>query len=230
VVPNVSITDQERAAALVHAPAAPFHRSTQVAPLAVPTPQPPSPAGMPADQTSTSVERLLSAADLAVAWQAWCDVLEAIRAGQAPALSEAGYQDLHCRLLTACQARAEAAAAETQALWRQLADLVQPWLSLQALTATDAETLGQLCRRLQRLGPALGLDQGKTWPVVAIVALVFVASAAGWLLAGSGVRTADLGAMDGWAWAQRHPLVVLGVAIPAVLGTTLLLLKRLLRA
>jgi hypothetical protein len=173
-------------------------------------------------------------ASLIQAWREWTGVVEHSVAGRHARFNELGYRDLYHRLSVACESHRLGASEAAQTLFRKMAEVLKPWLTLQSLTSTDRETLASLCRRCKQIDGELGLVKKTSWPW-AVAMIVLVASGGlGWLLIqdSSRFRFLDIPTFASW-WSfleKKDPVVCLAVLLPLVVGVSLFLLKRLLRS
>jgi serine/threonine protein kinase len=98
-------------------------------------------------------------------WMRWTTMVEEImRRPDLPPCDEQTYQVLYRTLLEGCAAHAKHASAQDRTRLGQLAELVQPWMSLRVLTRTEATLLQDLARQAREGGEALGLrGESSSW-------------------------------------------------------------------
>jgi eukaryotic-like serine/threonine-protein kinase len=174
--------------------AAPAEESVEEpVPGPVPGGDSPSAAG-PLASTATPPKRRhdseISKGDVFVElWRRWTGVIDAILRGGKPHLSESDYRALHAQLLESCRTQVDVNGVPGELLDRA-AQLAAPWLSLQTLAATDAETLSSLCQRCQQVGAQLGVSNGTVHVAVwAAGVLALVGGAILFWLLGAGRAT-----------------------------------------
>jgi serine/threonine protein kinase len=173
--------------------------------------------------TYTKPEPFVPDLSLLEAWQQWTALIESGCGGKNPRIQEVvAYQDLHQRLLEGCRAGAQ------HPLFRQMAEIVEPWLLPQTLAATDRETLASLWLRCQQINEKLGISKRNIWPLVAILIGVIILAGIGWLLTqGAGrIRTLPIVGMA-WSFVASHPILSLAVVLPLVILGAIILLGRL---
>jgi serine/threonine protein kinase len=189
------------------------------------------PAGIP---IRADAESLKVGASLIQAWREWTEVVEQSMASRHSGFNELGYGDLYRRLMVACEAHTLGANQAERTLFRRMAEVLKPWLTLQSLASTDRETLASLCRRCKQIDGELGLVKKNWWPwTVALIVLV-ASGGLGWLLIqdSSRSRFLDIPTFASW-WSfleKKDPVVCLAVLLPLVVGVSLFLLKRFLRS
>jgi eukaryotic-like serine/threonine-protein kinase len=158
------------------------------------------------------------------AWDAWHTVLAALAIGTAPAVSAANYKSLHAALLAALRIGAAGdASQQSQCLER----LVEPWVSLQILAATDPLTLRDLMVRSTRIACELGACPVPAAALprwLAGVLLLMLVLAVGGIsslhLTGGRVTWHTPSLQSAWLFVQGNPVVSLALLLPAtVLGT-----------
>jgi hypothetical protein len=89
-------------------------------------------------------------------WRLWTSVVEALFRGRTPEMNEAIYRELHRRFLKECRTYAGRGAADQRVLVQNMADLVQPWLSLASFPTGDRATLTSLHAKCRQLNAAMG--------------------------------------------------------------------------
>jgi eukaryotic-like serine/threonine-protein kinase len=167
------------------------------------------------------------------AWDAWHAVLAAVAIGTAPPIAPADYKTLHASLLRALRAGAQGDASRHDHCQR-LESLVEPWVSLQILAATDPATLRDLMVRSRRIAHALGACAA---PVVAVprwltfALLTMLALAVGAIsslqLAGGRVTWHAPSLQSAWLFVQANPVVSLTLLLPATVLVAFYGLSRL---
>jgi hypothetical protein len=163
-------------------------------------------------------------------WRRWVEVIEAIAAGRDPGLRETAYRALHAQIMAGIGTQIRQTDADT--VWQRLENLVAPWLTLDALAATDPQTIGSLVGRCRASGRQLGLTAGSRsrgiWALCAVV--LFIVAALGTFLVGySGISLnfSGLSAAALWRFCQAHPMVVIVSLVGLV---SLFFAPRLLRS
>jgi hypothetical protein len=144
-----------------------------------------------------------------------------------------GYRAVHVALLELCRAGADGPAGARPPVLVRLESLVEPWLTPQALQATDRQTLASLLGQCNRLDRELGGRRGGALRRCAgLLAVVGGAAAGGWFLNQTYYWTARVEptARWLWQWMMDRPLLCVSVAAPAVLAAALFTLARCLRA
>src|SRR5262249_32577877 len=156
-------------------------------------------------------------------WRLWAGVIDELAAGRSAGLAEAGYRALHRDLLEACR-------ATPGPLGQQIAELVQPWMTLPTLQGIDRATLAGLPKKVHALADKLGDVNRASWPWLIGAFFLFLVAGSSFFLV-QGVGRIPLPPATSWlGLVQRNPLLSLGVLVPAALIATLVLLKWLLRA
>ena len=159
-------------------------------------------------------------------WQLWAGLIEDLAAGKSPALDDGFYRLLHRGLLKACN---EQAGRPRTALFQRIADMVQPWLTLPALSGIDRESLASLQKQCQAITQELGCVRSgwRRW-AAGLLFLVLIAGGSYFLIEVVGIlKPVQISAWT--SWFQRNPLVTLAVLLPAALIASAVLLKKLLR-
>jgi hypothetical protein len=166
-------------------------------------------------------------------WKQWVAVVEGIAQGRPPQrLSEADYRALHRGLLNACRTRA--GGHERQAQFQRLEELVEPWITPQALAATDAQTLQSLLLRSRQFERDLGWDPGglNLWRWVAVLAVLGVAAALGLWLSRQQSGFSSLTSVGAALWMsiKTNSILSLTIGLPVVVLASVFLFTRFLRA
>jgi eukaryotic-like serine/threonine-protein kinase len=167
------------------------------------------------------------------AWREWTEVVAGAMAGRPSRLKESAYRDLYKRLSVACESHTLGAGKAAHTLFQKMAEVLQPWLTLQSLASTDRETLASLCRRCQQIDGELGLVKKNWWPWTVALVVLIASGGLGWLLIqdSSRFRFLDIPSFASWwGFLEKHPVVCLAVLLPLVVNVALFLLKRLLRS
>lgn len=87
----------------------------------------------------------------------WTELVEALHGKRGcGGWTEASYRGLYDGLILACRQAAGAAPPERQRLYRQLEEIVKPWVSLASIERTEAEMLASVLTRSRQVGQALG--------------------------------------------------------------------------
>jgi hypothetical protein len=162
-------------------------------------------------------------------WASWTALVEALaRRPDRPPRGERAYQELYQVLVQECAAHAEQADEGTRPFFHQLEELVQPWMSLAALTRTEPALLQDLARRARRAGQVLGVPSTWGWGPCLLGAILLAAGALGWLLVESPgwVRSVAGPVREVGARLPPIPLYSFGVLLLAGLATWLLLRRR----
>jgi hypothetical protein len=127
-------------------------------------------------------------------WCRWVEIVETFarrRPGRCP-LDPQTYAVLHKEIIQACRTLTESATEADQTFYRNLEELVQPWVTLSALARTDSDILIDLVVRCREVERRLGVsswrrpvrDLASRAPVVplaiAVGIIVIGASIGGW--------------------------------------------------
>ncbi len=179
------------------------------------------PAGPCSDPATHPLDR-----DLMRHWQRWASLIDDLAAGRAPALGDASYRALHRDLLEACRIQKGRPQA---VLYQQLAELAQPWLTLQTLAAIDRESLASLQKQCHALASKLGYVSHDLWRWAAGVFVLFLIAGASYFLIENvgALKSVQISAWPGLL--QRNPLASLAIFVPAALLAAVVLMKKLLR-
>jgi serine/threonine protein kinase len=186
--------------------------------------------GQEREMSSTSPYR--APASLRKAWEQWVAVVEAFVNGDKRPVNERAYRALRAGLLDHCQTYATGAYASQPTVLDRLEAVLEPWLTAQALAATDRETLVCVLNRCGEVTRGLGQREDVwTWQWLGVLVSVAVAALLAWYVQ-RGQHLTD-GARP---WAERmralivaHPLPALAIGAIGVLLASMLLLSRLLR-
>jgi serine/threonine protein kinase len=168
------------------------------------------------------------------AWGRWSTIVAAVSQGAKATVGSAEYQVLHGELLRELRAYAAGNDATREPCCR-LESLVEPWLSMRALVATDAPALHDLARRTDALAGELGLKTGTArvpmWPVVAALLLLVIGL--------SGIASLQLGTgrlswhmpspHSAWLFVQANPILSLTLLLPGTVLAGFYALTRVLR-
>jgi hypothetical protein len=124
-------------------------------------------------------------------WRLWTAMVGALARSRTPrCVDPREYETAHRELLQACGALAETADESRRPFYRDLQELVQPWLTPLVLQLTDRAILTDLLDRCQQVGRQLGgrgwgdvARRGAAWGLVALAAagVGFVLWQADWL-------------------------------------------------
>jgi hypothetical protein len=124
-------------------------------------------------------------------WRLWTGMVETLAPSRTPrCVDPREYETAHRELLQTCGALAETADESRRPFYRDLQELVQPWLTPQVLQQTDRAILTDLLDRCQQVGRQLGgggwgdvARRGAVWGLVALAAagVGFVLWQADWL-------------------------------------------------
>jgi eukaryotic-like serine/threonine-protein kinase len=201
-----------------------------LAPLAFREPGRPAPFESPA--AAAPAIPLPTDEDLRKGWQWWTAVVEGVaRGGDVRRLNGVAYRSLHGALVRACRARAEEAGPR-QELFGRLEDLVEPWLTPEALTAADRATLHSLLRSCRWGGRMLGVSpRGRAgWWWAALIGGA-VAAGVGWSLwvAAGGPISLPTSPADLWETARDNPVLAGIAALPLAVAGSIGALARFLR-
>src|SRR5207248_3279962 len=139
---------------------------------------------------------------------------------------EAGYRAVHTQLVQGARAAAKLDLHGAGAAWQRLESLLSPWLSLQTLSATDAETLKSVHQRCLACARSLGLSSGSGsgWAWLLFAAVFLLVVGAGTLLLSGGVSLGSISwpsPASIWRLVQSSPVVVV---VPLVVLASLFLL------
>ncbi len=182
------------------------------------------PVSLPPDVTTEAPAQPLDQ-DLIPCWQEWESLVADLTTGRTLALDDRAYRLLHRRLLAACHAQAASVGLTHGALSRRIADLVQPWLTLATLSATDHETLASLYQQCRAINEKLGVGHGALRWISAAFLLLLGASFI--YLTLQFVASSPASSWSGLI--QRHPVVSLVLLLPLVLISSVLLMRKLFR-
>jgi serine/threonine-protein kinase len=162
-------------------------------------------------------------------WRDWSSVLDDLAAGRAPGLDDMAYRAVHRNVLKSCQGRIPHTGPAQAAMFRQIVDLVQPWLTLDTLVGTDRDTLASIQRQCRAIDEMLGAGDSSVWQWGIAFVLLLLAAAVGFFLVHDGPRFPAL-PMHSWiALVQRNTTLTLVVGLPAILLAGFFLLKWILR-
>jgi serine/threonine protein kinase len=167
------------------------------------------------------------------AWDAWHAVLAAVAIGTTPPIAPGDYKTLHASLLRALRAGAPGDTLRHDHCQR-LQSLVEPWVSLQILAATDPATLRDLMVRSRRIARELGacvapVVAAPRWLAFALLALVVfaVGSISSLQFAGGRVTWHAPSLQSAWVFVQANPVMSLTLLLPATVLAAFYGLSRL---
>jgi eukaryotic-like serine/threonine-protein kinase len=177
-----------------------------------------------ADPESCAIDR-----DLIRHWQQWASLIDDLAGGRAPALDDASYRVLHRDLLAACRAQATRLDRPMGALFQQIAEFVQPWLTLPTLRGMDGESLASLQKQCHALAAKMGHGSRGSWRwAIGLFFLLLMAGTSYFLIETVGGRNAA--PISAWSgFLQRNPLLSLAVLLPAALIAAVALMNKFLR-
>jgi hypothetical protein len=164
---------------------------------------------------------LTSITALLEAWRDWMSVIARLTAGQPLELSGAEYRALHGRLLAECEAAR--AGSDGALIVDKMLEVIQPWVSLEALPIADRATLVSLYGRCVQIDKLLGRDKTSIWIWVIAVAVLTCLFIVGRLLFehAAELRTATL-----VAFVRSHPYISLAGGVPILVALTFFFVKR----
>jgi hypothetical protein len=138
-------------------------------------------------------------------WRRWTDIVD-LFARRRPARRRVGSQEyavLHKALIQDCRTLAESAGEEEAAYYRQLEDLVQPWLNPSILARADREILMDLlirCRQVEyQLGGRPWTRTASGWAPMAVLASLFAVGLVLGIAALGGLGSSALELLRGWS-------------------------------
>jgi eukaryotic-like serine/threonine-protein kinase len=168
-----------------------------------------------------------AAVDIASLWRQWARVVDDLAADRTPTCNDAAYRSLQRDLLDAC--KAQSADGPRAPLFRQIAEVVQPWLTLAALGGIDRESLLSLQKQSHLINARFGAASGGVWRWVggAVFMLLIAATSYFALQAIGSLQPLPVSAWPGYI--QRHPLAALTLLAPGVLVVSMFVMSKLLR-
>jgi hypothetical protein len=162
-------------------------------------------------------------------WRQWARVVEAFVQRQHPGIDAATYAAMRAALLDCCRAEPGQPGPRPAVLVR-IEALVEPWLSLHTLAATDRDTLESLLARCQEVGQGLE-RKGWSWRWLGPPLLVSAVTTGLWYAENTWHVLALVKPWGEQAWRLMlaRPVLSLGIAAAAVVLGGLVALSRLLR-
>src|SRR5207253_1900306 len=125
--------------------------------------------------------------------------------GQAPALDEAAYRLLHRDLLDACKAHVVRAGQAQAGLFKQIEELVKPWLTHSILEKADRETITSLHKQCSAISARLGHGGLALWSWAFGLLLLLMAVAAGYFVMQTVGNVPSVNVSAVTTWVQRNP-------------------------
>ena len=173
-------------------------------------------------------------------WHRWARVVASCAARTRVGLTSKGYARLYGELIEGLRLAAVSAAPAERDFYEELKELVQPWLTLAALTKTDSALLAQLLRRcqdaerrLQGREPAMRWDGIMSVGAVVTIAVLMVVAALTFSLdwwPQSLTERVHAQADRLWqAWQKLSGTYQLAIVAAAIAPFALVLLRRLVR-
>jgi serine/threonine-protein kinase len=165
-------------------------------------------------------------------WHQWVEVLETFVQGGNLKVNEEAYRALRANVLEHCRAQAGAGRPRPPAL-EKIEAVIEPWLSLRTLAATDPATLASVLLRCHELDAELGRRRriSIAWLLVAVAFLSGIGGVGWWLVRWQNWR-AIVKPSVGWvqAFIAANPMLLLGIAGSVAVVVVIYVLSRLLRA
>ena len=129
------------------------------------------------------MKSLIDTPDLAALhrrWRLWTGMVELLARSRSPRrVDPRDYETAHRELLQTCRALAETADETRRPFYRDLQELVRPWLTSLVLQQTDREILADLLDRCQQVSRQMGgggwgdvARRGAGWGLVALAAVL----------------------------------------------------------
>jgi hypothetical protein len=160
------------------------------------------------------------------AWQLWTGVIASLMKGAWPDVPDAAYRELHRRLLEECRNHAALANLPQKTLFTQMADLVEPWLTLGSLPVGDRSALASLDARCRRYTAALGCDDNMHWKWVAAFFAVIIATFLGWLAFQNLDSLPNLAISKPMTLVSDHPWLLAAAFVPVAVAVVLYLVRQ----
>jgi serine/threonine-protein kinase len=161
--------------------------------------------------------------EIRLLWEQWHRVVSCFASGAPPEVSPTDYKTLHDRLLQGLRSCATGDESR-QYQYRRLEVLVQPWVSLPVLGATEPGILRDLAARAEGLARDLGIRPKKMtvpfWLVAAALILLLVGVSGISSVQVSGGRLWHPPSLQtAWHFLQANPILSLTLLLPGgVLG------------
>jgi serine/threonine protein kinase len=167
------------------------------------------------------------------AWKAWSSLVTVLAAKQMTSLNETQYRELHRALLAACRHGVATSEGPDKARYQRIESLVEPWLSLDVLSKTDAETLASLDRRCRPISAELGMrrETRSIMAAVAVAAFLFAIGLGLMLMPRLGRIAGNFSFTSNglWRFLETNPFLAIALLLPMAVTVAYFVMVRLLR-
>ncbi len=166
--------------------------------------------------------------EFAELWREWTMIIERVMRRQTAGVAEATYRRLHERLCTAARALAQHVESQQRESFRKAVTILEPWVTLQALAATDRENLASLYQACRQVDIALGIGRRgwSAWHWAAVAALFLLVGGLG-TFAFQMLSRQRFSLQSAWALLEANPVVAMVVVVPLLVLGSFLVFARL---